>query len=81
MVKLKPFYIIQQKYIWGSEIHWSGFTSTSSSLLTAKQFENTNGIIFRIKVSTGISIYYSSFPNEEEILLSPNWSAFVYSEC
>ena len=74
--------IIQEKYLRGSEIHWSAFTSTTTSLRTAKCFANRNGIIFRIKVSTGRSIInYSSFPDEEEILLSPNWRAFVFSEC
>ena len=74
--------VIQEKYIRGSEIHWSGFTSTTTSLHTAKIFAKGNGIIFRIKVISGRSVVnYSSFPNEEEILLSPNWRAFVFSEC
>ena len=78
--------VVQEKYIMGSEIHWSGFTSTTTSLRTAQNFAKgngiMNGIIFRIKVTSGRSIvHYSSFPNEEEILLSPNWRAFISSEC
>ena len=74
--------LVQEKYKRGSEIHWSGFTSTTSSLITAQKFAMRNGIIFRIKITSGRSIVpYSSFPDEEEILLSLNWRAFVSSEC
>ena len=74
--------IIREKYIMGSEIHWSGFTSTTTSLISAQKFAMKNGIIFRIIVTSGRSLVnYSSFPDEEEILLSPNWRAFVSSEC
>ena len=41
--------VILEKYVKGSEIHWSGFTSTTSSLDTDKKFAEGNGIIFRIK--------------------------------
>ena len=74
--------IIKEKYSLGLGIHWSGFTSTTTSLITAQRFAKENGVIFRIKVITGRSVInYSSFQNENEILLSPNWRAFVSGDC
>jgi hypothetical protein len=73
--------IIQKNYKQGLKIHWSAFTSTTSSLKKAADFAKPNGIIFRIKVQSGRSIvHYASFPDEEEILLSPNVSLIVYQE-
>ena len=36
--------VVQEKFI-GSEIHWSGFTSTTTSFRTAQNFAKGNGII------------------------------------
>ena len=73
---------IEDNYLLGSKIHWSAFTSTTTSLEKAKRFtEEDGGIIFRIKCQTGRSIRsYSSFPQEDEVLLSPNCSLTVTKE-
>jgi len=65
--------IIQQHYTVGMDVHWSAFTSTTTSLHTAKQFAGPAGVIISINVLTGRRIaQYSAIPNEEEVLLSPN---------
>ena len=64
---------VEMVYRLGSHIHWSAFTSTTKSVERAKIFAGVGGIIFRIRCQTGRSIQaYSSFPQEDEVLLSPN---------
>mmetsp|Transcript_22197 Transcript_22197/g.48250 ORF Transcript_22197/g.48250 Transcript_22197/m.48250 type:complete len:214 (-) Transcript_22197:30-671(-) len=71
--------IIQQHYAAGIDVHWSAFTSTTTSLDTAKQFAGPpGGVIISINVLTGRRIaQYSAIPNEEEVLLSPNCGLIV----
>jgi len=65
--------IIQEHYKVGMNVHWSAFTSTTTSLEKAKQFAGPGGVIIIITVLTGRRIaQYSAIPNEEEVLLSPN---------
>ena len=74
--------IVEDLYLLGSNIHWFAFTSTTTSLGSAKIFaEGSGGIIFRIRCQTGRFIRpYSSFPQEDEVLLSPNCSLTVTDE-
>ena len=73
---------VEDIYLSGSKIHWSAFTSTTTSLDKAKVFaEGKGGIIFRIRCLTGRFIRpYSSYPQEDEVLLSPNCSLTVTKE-
>ena len=75
--------IVQEKYRVGTKVHWSAFTSTSTNIITAKQFaQGPGGIIFRVKILNGRSVsLYSCIMNEEEVLLSPNSVFFVTAEC
>ncbi len=64
---------IKEKYVVGTKIHWSGFSSTSIDIATAKKFAGTKGVIFKITNLSGVSIsHYSVNVAENEILLSPN---------
>jgi len=65
--------LLDSKYSEGKEIYWSAFTSTSTNLQRAKNFAGPRGVIFRIRVFSGRLVHaYSAFPDEEEVLLSPN---------
>jgi hypothetical protein len=70
------------EYKYGRPIQWGAFTSTSTSLDATKEFtKQDTGVIFKITVSSGKDINpYSFFPNENEILLSPNHRFIVTSE-
>ena len=71
---------IEDIYKEGSRIHWSAFTSTTKLSDRAKYFARGR-IIFRIKCRTGRLIReYSAFPNEEEVILSPNCRLTVTDE-
>eukprot|EP01124_Arcella_intermedia_P027430 TRINITY_DN5368_c0_g1_i6.p1 TRINITY_DN5368_c0_g1~~TRINITY_DN5368_c0_g1_i6.p1 ORF type:complete len:326 (+),score=113.74 TRINITY_DN5368_c0_g1_i6:48-980(+) len=71
---------IKQEYKQGRPIHWSGFSSGTENIETAKTFAGENGIIFEIKVKNGKSISnYSIIPQEQEILMSPNMQFIVQS--
>jgi len=68
------------QYVVKRPIQWSGFTSTTSNMETAMEFARDGGVIFCIKVIYGRNIsLYSLFPDEEEIVLSPN-SKFVVTK-
>jgi hypothetical protein len=70
--------LIKENYTVGKKIHWSSFTSTTTSLANAKMFGGYKGIIFEIEVESGRSvIHYSAFPTEDEVLLSPNFHMVV----
>jgi hypothetical protein len=75
--------LMRMYYKMGMDVHWSSFTSTTTSLDKAKQFaEGPGGIIFRIEVLYGRSVAaYSAIPDEAEILLSPNTRLVVTGEC
>src|SRR5690349_18171202 len=64
---------VEKDYVLHRPIHWSGFSSGTDDIETAKSFAKSKGIIFKIRVFTGKSIEnYSFIPKENEILLSPN---------
>jgi len=69
------------QYQLGRPIQWGAFTSTSTNFEATKGFtDKTNGVIFKITVSSGKDINaYSFFPCEGEILLSPNHRFIVSS--
>ena len=65
--------LVRDKYVPGTVVHWSGFTSVSKSLGVARQFAGPEGVIFRVQIHDGRCVKDFSFlPNEDEILLSPN---------
>jgi hypothetical protein len=69
--------LVREKYVPGTVVHWSGFTSVSKSLGVAREFAGPEGVIFRVQIHDGRCVKDFSFlPNEDEILLSPN-SKFV----
>ena len=64
---------IVTNYKLGRRIYFTAFTSTTSDKSKAMEFAGTDGVVLSIHVFTGKSIKeYSMFPEEEEILLSPN---------
>jgi len=68
------------QYVEKRPIQWSGFTSTTPRLEKAMEFARDGGVVFCMKVIYGRDIsMYSLFPEEEEIVLSPN-SKFVVSK-
>jgi len=59
-------------------IHWSGFSSTTSSLQIAQKFAGHDGVIFQINICNGKKISdYSFYNREDEVLLSPNMAFLV----
>ena len=70
-------------YTQGADVHWSAFTSCALHLETAKQFaQRHGGIIFRIKILSARDLRaYSAFPQEQEVLLSPNVKLVVIGTC
>ena len=74
--------VVRDRYLVGSDIHWSSFTSTATSLSAkVRQFAGgPGGIVFRITVCSGRVLgAYTPFPEEEEVVLSPNTRLFVSS--
>ena len=70
-----------KKYAVGTKVHWSAFTSTSTDVASALQFKDGNRslLIFELKVVNGRNLSeYSIFPDESEVLLSPNARFVVY---
>ena len=70
-------------YTQGADVHWSAFTSCALHLETAKQFaQKHGGIIFCIKILSARDLRaYSAFPQEQEVLLSPNVKLVVIGTC
>ena len=65
-------------YKFGRKIHYSAFTSTTTNKSKAIEFAGDSGVVLCIHVFNGKSIKeYSVFPQEDEILLSPNMAFFV----
>lgn len=80
-VPSSSFDVVKDNYVLGKNIHWSSFTSTSTSKAKAKDFARAKGVIFCISVVSGREIgCYSSFKRENEILLSPNTRLVVTSD-
>jgi DnaJ-class molecular chaperone len=74
--------IIQDSYIAGASIHWSGFSSATTDINIARGFADKGGIIFHILCHTGRMVSeYSHFKDEAEIMLSPNSRFVVCSVC
>jgi hypothetical protein len=64
---------IIENYTDRRKIHWASYSSTTTELSVAKQFAGDGGIVIKIDIINGKSIYdYSFLPVEHEILLSPN---------
>ena len=81
-VPASSFSVVKDNYSNGKDIHWSSFTSTTTSISRAKQFAHgKGGIIFSIHVLTGRNVSsYSAFKRENEILLGPNTRLMVTSD-
>ena len=75
--------MIKAKYGTGTEIWWSGFTSTSTDLAVSKEFaESAGGVIFRVTLTDGRRIKeYSAIGAEDEILVRPNTKFHVSQGC
>ena len=62
----------------GALIHWSGYSSSSTSLEKAQAFAGKGGVVMKISVNRGKKIsFYSTNPSEDEVLLSPNMNLLV----
>jgi len=73
--------LVREKYMQGRKIFWSGYSSTTSDIQTAKEFATTQGVIMKISVLNGKDVKTcSAFSIENEILLSPNMKLFVSRE-
>ncbi len=72
--------IVEREYKLGRPVQWGAFTSATTDFAAAKGFtDRAAGVIFKIAISSGRDINaYSFFPQEGEVLLSPN-SRFVVS--
>eukprot|EP00727_Mastigamoeba_balamuthi_P007623 m51a1_g3481 putative nad(+)--arginine adp-ribosyltransferase mav (964) ;mRNA; f:772838-777011 len=65
--------LVRKEYLTGREIIWSGYTSTSLDLSTARKFAGKGGVVFRIATSSGKDVSrLSTLGTENEILLPPN---------
>jgi hypothetical protein len=75
--------LVRAKYLLGSDVHWSAFTSCTPELRVAKQFaKQPGGVIFRVVVQTARDVkVYSACPYEHELLLSPNVKFVVTAAC
>jgi hypothetical protein len=90
-VPLACLNVVQAKYILGSDVHWSAFTSCALDINVAKHFaqqatlagaQGEGGVIFRITVLSARDVHaYSAFPKENEVLLSPNVRLVVTAAC
>ena len=72
---------IASEYKVGRTIQWAAFSSTSVTVETTKQFvHREKGVIFKIQLLRGRAIGgFSFFPNEHEVLVSPNAQFVVTS--
>jgi hypothetical protein len=75
--------LVEAKYSKGTYVHWSGFTSCTPHLESAKNFaKQPGGVIFCIDVQSARNLQdYSAFPQEKELLLSPNVRMVVTQAC
>jgi len=73
--------IVQKHYTHGTKVYWTSYSSTTTNLDQAQSFAGKTGVVFKIKVFTGKDIKdYSPFPDEDEVLLSPNMDLLVTSD-
>ncbi len=72
---------MRREYSRGRPIQWAAFSSTTTNKAAAQRFvKKDQGVIFKLSVLTGCDIgRYSYFPDESEILLSPNTRFTVVS--
>jgi hypothetical protein len=65
-------------YTTHKRIHWSAFSSVTSDPAVARQFASSSGVILKLKVYNAKNIsQFSWFPQERELLLSPNMEFIV----
>jgi hypothetical protein len=77
-IKRESFPVLDQHYTSGRKVHWSGFSSTSSSFDVARTFAGHEGVVLRISVQSGCILNEcSAIPTEKEVLLLPNFQALV----
>ena len=71
---------VHEQYQVGRPIQWGAFSSTSTSVAVTQQFTDVaTGVIFKLTVLSAKQIAtLSYFPNEDELLLSPQ-ARFVVS--
>eukprot|EP01124_Arcella_intermedia_P016334 TRINITY_DN22922_c0_g2_i1.p1 TRINITY_DN22922_c0_g2~~TRINITY_DN22922_c0_g2_i1.p1 ORF type:complete len:591 (-),score=110.94 TRINITY_DN22922_c0_g2_i1:547-2163(-) len=75
--------MLRTHYTLGRKIHWSAFSSTTTTKKTAIGFatkDSNTGVLMKMKIKNGKSISGFSGFGEDEILLSPNMGFFVSSE-
>lgn len=67
------------KYNGKKKIHWSGFSSTTTSEAVAQKFAGIGGLVLKMDVQNGKNVQpYSWFGKEEaELVLSPNMEFIV----
>jgi len=67
-----------EQYVEGRPIQWGSWTSTAKDESLPRAVAGTKGIVFRMKVTSGKQLSeISFFPNETEVLLSPDTRFFV----
>jgi len=73
--------LVAANYLKGRPITWSGITSVSDNEEVAKrEFAGPGGVLFRITARTARAISrISKFPDEKELVLLPDFKAFVTS--
>ena len=71
---------VEEQYKMGRPIQWGAFSSTSPDVAEAKKFTDKHaGVVFKLNVQNSKVIQaYSYFPNEDEVLISPQ-ARFVVS--
>eukprot|EP00727_Mastigamoeba_balamuthi_P001160 m51a1_g11040 hypothetical protein (327) ;mRNA; r:443193-444173 len=83
-----PLQALRDNYVEHRDVYWSGFTSTSTRMLTALSFcvmssmknEGHVAVLFKIDLKYGKDISaFSQFPGEGEVLLMLNDKFFVLS--
>ena len=72
--------MVEEQYKMGRPIQWGAFSSTSPDVAAAKQFtDKHSGVLFKLNLLSGKVIQaYSYFPNEDEVLISPQ-ARFIVS--
>lgn len=69
---------IKERYKTGIRIHWCSVTSVAGSIQVAKDFAAENGIIIHVVARSARSIQaFSTYEDEEEAILAPNFEAIV----
>ena len=73
--------IVSKHYKKHTPIHWSGYSSSSTSFKNAKEFAGPDGVVMKITLYIGKTIRsYSALKEEDEVLLSPNMKLLVISD-